>query len=309
MSKKWKNFTKEQLEEIIYSSSKYSEALEKIGYATYSTNNKIIKEICEYYNFTLDHFVGTTIKDLTGQKFGRLLVLERDESYPKGHQKKVYWKCMCDCGKQTSVCTQQLLKGASQSCGCLRVERLREKIKLDLTGKTFGKLTVIKEVEPIIESSGQIRSAWECICECGNKCIVKTINLQSGDTKSCGCLKSKGELKIANILKENNINYKSQFSFPDLKGDRNVLLFDFAIFDELNSLKYLIEYQGLQHYQVVEYFGGKEGLLKRQQYDNKKVEYCDSHKIPLIILNGNNTLSKEEIIKEDLLYDRKLDNR
>ena len=65
--------------------------------------------------------------------------------------------------------------------------------------------------------------------------------MKDGSTQSCGCLKSQYELKILNILKDNNINFKYQYSFPDLKGDKKRLFFDFAIFNK-NELKYLIEY-------------------------------------------------------------------
>ena len=54
---------------------------------------------------------------------------------------------------------------------------------IDLTGKTFGKLTVIKKT--IVKKSGAL---WECVCSCGNPKIVSTGHLTSGDTKSCGCL-------------------------------------------------------------------------------------------------------------------------
>lgn len=55
--------------------------------------------------------------------------------------------------------------------------------KTDLTGSRFFKLTVIKEVD-----RGEKRDRqWECLCDCGNTCIVQGNNLKSGHTKSCGC--------------------------------------------------------------------------------------------------------------------------
>ena len=55
---------------------------------------------------------------------------------------------------------------------------------IDLTGQKFGRLTVISRAE----NKGK-RAAWNCLCECGNKIIVRGTNLQRGTTKSCGCLK------------------------------------------------------------------------------------------------------------------------
>jgi hypothetical protein len=55
--------------------------------------------------------------------------------------------------------------------------------KIDLTGKKFYKLTVLKEVDRGKKRDRQ----WECVCDCGNICIVQGNNLKSGHTKSCGC--------------------------------------------------------------------------------------------------------------------------
>lgn len=281
--KKWEVIPKEQLILMIKNSSSYKEALEKIGYSTFSANNKIIKEIAEIYDIDISHYNHTTMKDLKGQRFGRLIVIERDLSKPIGHQHKAFWICRCDCGNVVSVESYNLTKGLTQSCGCLRLEHLREKIKLNLCGKRYGKLTVIKEANDITEPSGQLRTAWECQCDCGNKCIVKTVNLQSGDTSSCGCIYSKGENKIQIILEENKIDYKKEFTFSDLKTENGFpMRFDFAIF-EFNKLKCLIEYQGRQHYEEGE-FSNAEPLKIRQERDKKKKEYCEKYNIPLIII-------------------------
>jgi hypothetical protein len=69
----------------------------------------------------------------------------------------------------------------------LRYQRRYQKKALDLIGKTFGRLKVIKRVpKPKHVKKKQIY--WECICECGQKSIVCTANLKNGNSKSCGCL-------------------------------------------------------------------------------------------------------------------------
>ena len=276
---KWEKFTKEELEEIIKTSNKYSEALEKLGYATHSANNKYIRQICEKYGFSLEHFCGTTLKDLTGKKFGRLTVLYRDLTKPKGHGHKAYWVCQCECGNTVSVKSHCLLSGETKSCGCFQKEQTSKAIKINLINQRFGALTVIKEAPSIYEPSGAIRTAWLCKCDCGNEVIVKTINLRSGDTKSCGCIKSAGEYRIEYILKELGIEYKREFSFPDLKTENNFLMrFDFAIFNN-GELKYLIEYQGIGHYEEGKWL---LPLKIRQERDNKKRKYCKEKQIQLI---------------------------
>ena len=61
--------------------------------------------------------------DLTGMKFGRLTVIERDSDYisPKGYHSTA-WKCRCDCGSTATVRAIYLKNGAVRSCGCLRAE-------------------------------------------------------------------------------------------------------------------------------------------------------------------------------------------
>ena len=60
---------------------------------------------------------------------------------------------------------------------------------LDLTGKRYGRLTVIKEVERIRYPSGIPDRMWECVCDCGKIFRCNTGRLRSGNTKSCGCLR------------------------------------------------------------------------------------------------------------------------
>lgn len=60
--------------------------------------------------------------------------------------------------------------------------------RIDLTGKRFGKLTVI-EYSHTERNGNEIRAYWKCKCDCGNETTVKGKELKSGNTKSCGCLK------------------------------------------------------------------------------------------------------------------------
>lgn len=55
--------------------------------------------------------------------------------------------------------------------------------KLDLTGQTFGRLTVLRPAENIGN-----RTAWVCRCSCGNEITAKTVHLREGHVTSCGCL-------------------------------------------------------------------------------------------------------------------------
>lgn len=59
--------------------------------------------------------------DLTGQRFGRLMVIQRAENTNAG---KTRWRCKCDCGNVCIKATSQLRSGKTRSCGCLRKETL-----------------------------------------------------------------------------------------------------------------------------------------------------------------------------------------
>ena len=56
--------------------------------------------------------------DLTGQRFGRLLVIGRAEDKTTGSKPKTMWRCLCDCGKETVVWGSSLTQGTTVSCGC-----------------------------------------------------------------------------------------------------------------------------------------------------------------------------------------------
>lgn len=64
------------------------------------------------------------VKDLTGQRFGRLVVIERGENHksPSGLQ-QVRWLCQCDCGNQTLVHARSLTSGTTLSCGCYNKDK------------------------------------------------------------------------------------------------------------------------------------------------------------------------------------------
>ena len=74
---------------------------------------------------------------------------------------------------------------------------------------------------------------------------------------------SRGEIKIYEILTEAGLNFKEEYSIVGLNSSNGrPLRFDFAIFDDDGNLDFLIEYQGRQHYEASQKFGGKKGLYQ-----------------------------------------------
>lgn len=301
---KWEKYTEKELESFILSSETYSEIGRKIGYKSFSKNT-IQKILNKYPN--LSYAVDFMLKknDLTGKQFGRLKVLYFDEDYSKKKGENVrYWKCLCECGTEISVRTSSLKNGNTKSCGCLHKETSRNKTFIDMTGEKCGSLTVIKEGKRP-ENVNNTRAYWWCKCDCGNPnlILVEGQLLRNGHKTSCGCVVSQYEKQIQKILNENKIEYSQQYSFPDLISDNNrVLRFDFAIFNK-GKLKYLLEFQGQQHYKSVPGWGGEEKFKQQKEYDKRKVEYCQLNNIPLVVISYKDKISYENVIYNDLLED------
>lgn len=96
---------------------------------------------------------------------------------------------------------------------------------------------------------------------------------------------SRGEIKVYEILKSADLDFVEEYSFPDLVSSKGrPLRFDFCVFDDSGNIDFLLEYQGIQHYQAKSKFGGVAGLRKQQYNDMRKREYCNKHNIPLVLI-------------------------
>lgn len=111
--------------------------------------------------------------DLTGQRFGRLQVIE----FAEIKKEKATWLCLCDCGVKRVIPSSYLRKGVTRSCGCMQHNRL------DISGQKFGRLTALFIVERKKDAT-----FWKCSCDCGKTTKVSLSSLKSNRTRSCGCL-------------------------------------------------------------------------------------------------------------------------
>lgn len=219
------------------------------------------------------------MKDITGQRFGMLTVIERAGKV--GTVQII--KCKCDCGNETLVRYPNLTSGTTTSCGCYKSKTTSARRIKDLTGMKFGQLTVLERHSKI----GGSKVLWECKCSYGRKTLVSGSNLKSGNTTSCGCMReSINESVIVKILNELNVKYEKEAKFSDLLSPSgNPLRFDFKIYTTDGF--FLLEYQGLQHFQSDNVLYGK---LSRDYSDKKKKEYCEAKGISLEeIWYGENT--------------------
>lgn len=143
----------------------------------------------------------------------------------------------------------------------------------NMIGKKFGYWKVIDKSNKR-NSSGCIY--YNCLCEYNNCGIVKEVlgtSLRQGLTLSCGAHNniSKGNEKIKDILQKANINFEIEKKFETCK-DKSYLPFDFYV-----DNKYLIEYDGIQHFE--------EGIFDYEYthfHDLIKNQWCKDNNIPLI---------------------------
>ena len=120
----------------------------------------------------------TRAKIAIGYHIGYSRAEETTPQYKNGYTVQ---RCRCDCGGEIDAPLHQLTAGYRKSCGCLSHPPLK-----DYLGKRFSMLTVTGYAG---KEDGQ--HLWRCKCDCGKETVVRQTNLQSGKTKSCGCLQEK----------------------------------------------------------------------------------------------------------------------
>lgn len=214
----------------------------------------------------------------TGKIYGALKVIAPARIK---NERKIFWHCKCSCGADCFYVGSELRSGKRTSCGS-RCNNIKNEI-----GTTYGYLEVVEKDNTSASDFADNSVHWICKCNlCG---AVKSISgklLRNGQAKSCGCLKSYGEQLISKYLQDNGYSFIKEYYFNDLKGEKEPLRFDFAIFNN-NKLQYLIEFQGAQHFIYEEYFGSYDKFLLNQKYDKDKEEYCNKYSIPLLKIIPN----------------------
>lgn len=169
----------------------------------------------------------------------------------------------------------------------------------------------VSDIEHLVKQRGLKIISWEdkykntqskFTLECSNGHITtKSVAsfLQGCDCPHCNKI-SKGEETILNILERNGISYEYQFEFEDCKNKRP-LPFDFAIFDSDGSIKFLIEYDGEQHFKPIKIFGGVKKFNQNKENDKIKDTYCINKNLNLIRIPYTELNNLDEVL-EDLLF-------
>lgn len=125
-----------------------------------------------------------------GVQLGRLVTTGRS----RRRNGRVQWECKCVCGKPKWAEKHNLLKGRTQSCGCLQKDRVSVKVLIRLEGRRFGRLAVRPEHKRVGRSVH-----WLCRCDCGKENWINGKSLRHGATRSCGCLERESRGKAQRL--------------------------------------------------------------------------------------------------------------
>jgi len=161
---------------------------------------------------------------------------------------------------------------------------------------------VRKTIEHFIEQSIKIHNNkydYSLVDYKNGKTNVKIICKEHGifeqqprhHINGCGCPKCKesnGEKYIEKYLKDKNIKYIRQKSFSKCKNIKP-LPFDFY----LTQYNMCIEFDGEQHYRVIEYFGGLDAFILRQKKDEIKTLFCKENNIKLLRIKYNENIENK----------------
>lgn len=208
--------------------------------------------------------------DEIGNQYGKLTVIGKEGS-DKFNQ--ALWRCKCECGREIVTTGCALRQGTTTTCGNASHRAINE------LGNTYGKLTVIAQATSVND-----QAMWLCQCECGGHKIVSGHDLRLGRVNSCGCMISKGEAMVSQVLQQMQTHFIQQYTFDDCVSPKgNKLKYDFAVFKD-NKISYLIEYDGQQHfmYQDSNSWNTKEHYDRLMIHDEIKNQYCKAHNLNLI---------------------------
>lgn len=183
--------------------------------------------------------------------------------------------CCNNCGyvRKTDVYTFVHSSTKCPKCEIKNVHLTKDEVRKEILNITNGKIELIGDYINNVTST-----LFKCK-ECGFTWRTKPGNIKTGTRcPKCSRKESRGEVCVRKWLEKHNINFIQEYPISST-GARNQKI-DFYI----PHLRIGIEYNGIQHYEPIEHFGGQEGFEKTIKRDYNKKEYCRKNNIKLITI-------------------------
>lgn len=215
-----------------------------------------------------------------------------------GAGKRVWWKCKSKGHEWQAAIVDR--NGGTECPYCTNkkicIDNCLVTIRPDIA-KEWNK-EKNESITPYDVFPNSTRKIW-WICSIGHEWRATANSRYSQDSGCPVCNESKGEKRIYNFLLKHKINHIRQYRIKECRN-RYPLPFDFAIFNLSGDLESLIEYDGEQHENPRDVFGGKKQWLRTQENDQIKTEFCLKNNIALIRISYNQYEDIETILENRL---------
>lgn len=141
------------------------------------------------------------------------------------------------------------------------------KVRESLVGKTFGRLTVIKQCEDYVKPNGQHFAMYTCECNCGNPQYINVAasHLKNGHTQSCGCLQK--EKIIEASVKRNKYDLSGEYGIGWTNNTNKEFYFDLEDYDKIKNYTW---------------YADKDGYIVSDSNKNKRVK---QHRVIMNVLD------------------------
>lgn len=304
---------------LITKSSEYVDSSTHIKYICSCGSGNIINATFSQFKFGEGRVCVSCTKQFKGgrqrsyedileavKKDGNCELVTSKEDYINTKQKIQF---RCKCGDIFDTTFHEFGSGNKKQCnkcGIGRVTTLELLYMFDDKLKANG-----AKLLNYTDSDGYVLADSELTIRCKCGAIFRTrraifTHRDKNTCNECSGYVSKGETRVDNYLRSNNILSIREYTFQDCRGIRRPLPFDFAIFSEIGELVILIEYDGIHHFEPVN-FGGRSDEKSVEDYmttvknDKIKNKYCYENGIKLLRIPYQDFGKIEEILREKLM--------
>ena len=234
---------------------------------------------------------GKNIKNLTGQKFNRLTVLEITN---KRGGTEVLWRCKCDCGKETLVRGRSLTDGRTKSCGCLQKELTHNRFFKDASNSIVNGIQILTITSKKYKSTNTFYLAICPVCK-REDWEVNIASIKNGASTQCfKCKLQQSISKSSTELLDNLATYLG----TEIIREQQV---DYKFYDGyVKELKLLIEIDGTYWHLGEEKEQNdlfKENLAKEKGFNFIRITCDELKEVPTVLPKLIKKVSQINIIK------------